>query len=267
MKKEQNPLKNSLSALGFSDKESSVYVALLGLGRSAVSKIARTANVNRATAYVILDSLIGKGLVHISGKEPKQEYEAESPDTLAALFRREREEAVERAREADALVPQLKSAQKVGDRPQVKFYEGIEGMKHVYEDTLTSTEEIRAYGNYDENYSTLKDYFHAYFKKRVAKGISVRAIAPRTTLSEERQRNDKNEGRELLLVPQEVFSVSPEIDAYDNKVVISSWREKLGIIIESAEIADAMKKIFELAWAEAKRQDATITGREGGGTV
>ncbi len=35
-------------------------------------------------------------------------------------------------------------------------------------------------------------------------------------------------------------------------------REKLGVIIESAEIADAMKKIYELAWAEAKRKDAEL---------
>jgi hypothetical protein len=38
--------------------------------------------------------------------------------------------------------------------------------------------------------------------------------------------------------------------------MIASWREKLGIIIQSAEIADAMKKTYELAWAEAKRLDA-----------
>jgi len=40
--------------------------------------------------------------------------------------------------------------------------------------------------------------------------------------------------------------------------MIASWREKLGVIIESAEIADAMKKIFELAWAEAKRLDKEV---------
>ena len=49
-----------------------------------------------------------------------------------------------------------------------------------------------------------------------------------------------------------------EINVYDNKVMIASWREKLGVVIESAEIADAMKKIFELAWAEAKRLDAQL---------
>lgn len=44
--------------------------------------------------------------------------------------------------------------------------------------------------------------------------------------------------------------------------MIASWREKLGVIIESAEIADAMKKIYELAWAEAKRLDADICKTE-----
>ena len=38
--------------------------------------------------------------------------------------------------------------------------------------------------------------------------------------------------------------------------MIASWREQLGITIESNEIADAMKKIFELAWISAKNLDS-----------
>lgn len=40
--------------------------------------------------------------------------------------------------------------------------------------------------------------------------------------------------------------------------MIASWKEKLGIIIESSEISDAMKKVFELAWVEAKRLDGKL---------
>ena len=69
---------------------------------------------------------------------------------------------------------------------------------------------------------------------------------------------DKAEMRETALVPPDKYYFSPEINVYDNKVMIASWREKLGIIIESSEIADAMKKIYELAWAEAKRLDKEI---------
>ena len=59
-------------------------------------------------------------------------------------------------------------------------------------------------------------------------------------------------------MPEDKYYFSPEINIYDNKVMIASWREQLGIIIESEEISDAMKKAFELAWAEAKRQDVEL---------
>ena len=60
----------------------------------------------------------------------------------------------------------------------------------------------------------------------------------------------------FLSSPVDKYNFSPEINIYDDKVMIASWKEKLGIIIESEEIADAMKKIYELAWSEAKRLDS-----------
>jgi hypothetical protein len=74
----------------------------------------------------------------------------------------------------------------------------------------------------------------------------------------ERARHDKEEARESALVPIDKYYFSPEINIYDNKVMIASWKEKLGIIIESREIAEAMKTVFELAWAEAKRLDQKV---------
>lgn len=253
MKSSVSGLKDSLVSIGLPDKEAAVYVALLELGRSTVSKIARTAGVNRATGYVILDSLIGKGLARISGKEPKQEYEAESPDSLTSFFAKQSEETLARATKAAALALELKSIQKVEDRPQVKFYEGTEGLKQVYEDTLTSTETIRAYATVEDMHATLKDYFPKYYQRRAGKGIHIRTILPDTPVSVERTTHDKEEARESRLVPQDQYLFHPEINIYDNKVMIASWREKLGIIIESAEIADAMKKIYELAWIGAKQ--------------
>ncbi|MBI3573586.1 hypothetical protein HY090_00880 [Candidatus Kaiserbacteria bacterium] len=258
MAKRTEDISTKLLAFGLSKKEAGVYVAILELGRGTVSQISRKANINRTTGYDILSSLAHEGLVRISGKEPKQEYVAESPDSILAMLEKHLEQTRDAIEKAKSFVPELKSMQKVGDRPEIKFYEGVEGMKQVYEDTLTSKEDIRAYGNYDEVYDVLKNYFPKYYERRVAKGIRIRGIAPRTSLSMERKRLDTKEGRELALVSPQQYSLLPEIDIYDNKVMIASWREKLGIIIESAEIADAMKKIFELAWAEAKRLDADL---------
>jgi len=243
---------SSLSALGLSDKEAGVYLALLRLGPSIVSAVARESGVNRATAYVILDTLITKGLARISGKEPKQEYVAESPDTLVVLLKKQAEEAKRKHETAEALALELKSLHNITDRPRVRFYEGADGLRQAYEDTLSAKEKIRAYASIDDMHAALPGYFPRYYKRRADKGIPIRAIFPTTPDSIERAVHDDEELRESVLVSGNQYTFHPEINIYDNKTMIASWREKLGIIIESEEVADAMKKIFELAWLGAK---------------
>jgi HTH-type transcriptional regulator, sugar sensing transcriptional regulator len=255
MKKDDLKLKSALMEIGLSDKESGVYLALLELGRGTVSQISRKANINRTTGYDILDTLAQKGLVSISGKEPKQEYTAESPENLSTFIAHEIQKKHEALRKTESLIPELKSLHNVTDRPRVRFYEGEEGLTQVYEDTLTSHEPIRAYATVDDMHKGLPNYFPKYYKRRASAGIEIRAIIPATETGYDRASRDKEEARESALVPVDKFYFSPEINIYDNKVMIASWREKLGIIIESAEIADAMKKIYELSWAEAKRLD------------
>jgi hypothetical protein len=102
-------------------------------------------------------------------------------------------------------------------------------------------------------HKALPGYFPEYYKRRAANGISIRGIVPETKAALERSTHDIEEKREIAFVPADKYYFSPEINIYDDKIMIASWREKLGIIIESAEIADAMKKIYSLAWAEAKR--------------
>lgn len=255
MKKEFINLEKNLVEIGLSEKEAGVYLALLSLGRGTVSQISRSANINRTTGYDILDSLSAKGLVSISGKEPKQEYSAESPENLSKFISREIRQKHEALNKVESLIPDLNSLHNVSDRPRVRFYEGVEGLMEVYEDTLTSHEPIRAYATVDDMHNGLPNYFPKYYHRRASAGIAIRAIVPDTEIGRERKSRDKSEMRETALVPADKYYFSPEINIYDNKVMIASWREKLGIIIESSEISDAMKKMYELAWSEAKRLD------------
>ena len=246
-------LPEMLIKMGLSKKETAVYLAVLEMGRGTVTQISRKAGINRTTGYDILDSLTHQGLVRISGKEPKQEYVAESPDNLLTLLQKRLAETQEYLDVAKEFIPKLKSIHRVQDRAQVRFYEGISGLKQVYEDTLTSTEPIVAYAAYDDMHATLGDYFPKYYERRAERGISIRGIVPESPTSRERERSNKAEKRDIAILPKELFDITPDIEIYDNKVMIASWREKLGIIIESAEIAHAMKKVFELAFAEAER--------------
>ncbi|MEI7689279.1 MAG: helix-turn-helix domain-containing protein [Candidatus Nomurabacteria bacterium] len=258
MENENLDIKKSLEYIGFSEKEVVVYLALLSLGKGTVTEISRKAGINRPTGYHVLASLSIKELVKVSGKEPKQEYIAESPDQIEKLLQNRIEEDQRFINEAKKIIPELKSIHNVIDRPKIFFYEGTAGLEKVYEDTLTSHEPIRGYATVDDMHKGLPNYFPEYYKRRAKAGIAIRAIIPKTEIGVERSSHDKEELREMAFVPADKYYFSPEIDIYDNKVMIASWREKLGIIIESAEIADAMKKIYELAWAEAKRLDKEI---------
>lgn len=258
MKNEHLPLKNSLLGFGFSEKEADVYIALLELGKGSVTEISRKAGINRTTGYDILSSLANKGMASVSGKEPKQEYAAESPASITEYLKRQAVEIQENIKKAEEIVPELTLLHAFKNRPKIRFYEGNEGIKQVYEDTLTSTEEIRACATIDPLINAIPGYFPDYFKRRAAKNIHIRAIVPNTPLGKERKALDAEEKRVTTLIPPDKYYFSPEICIYDNKVMIASWREKLGIMIESEEIADAMKKIYELAWAEAKRLDSQV---------
>src|SRR3989338_11341295 len=127
MKEKLIKIENLLKDSGFLDKEISIYLSTLELGRGTVAEISRKAGINRSTGYVILDSLAGKGLISISGKEPKQEYMALSPSNLVQYINKEAEKQKKLAKAANELLPELISLHKKGDRPRVRFYEGMAG--------------------------------------------------------------------------------------------------------------------------------------------
>lgn len=257
MEREQlENIKKLLKEAGFLDKEVSVYLSILELGRGTVAEIARKAGVNRSTGYVILDSLTAKGLTRVSGKEPKQEYVAESPEKLGDYMRNEAEKHKSLASSVSDLLPELISLHKVGDRPTVRFYEGLAGLEYVYNDTLNSPDDIYSTSTYEEMHETLPKYFSTYYARRVKKGIFVRTFVADTPLARFRKANDKAEYRETFLVPKEKFQLPTDIEIYGNKVMFASWKEKLGVIIESKEIATTLRSVFKLALEEAERLDS-----------
>src|SRR5258708_27934173 len=77
-----------LKNFGLSEKEISVYLALVELGPSSVREISAKSKVNRGTTYDILRALIKLGIASYYNKESKQyrseehTSELQSPDHL-----------------------------------------------------------------------------------------------------------------------------------------------------------------------------------------
>ncbi len=243
-----------LKGLGFSEKEARVYLALLELGPSTTTEIARKSKINRTTGYDILESLASEGLVNLIGETKIQKFVAENPQKVITFLENKVKQDQERLSQARFLLPELLSVYNVKEKPKVRFYEGLSGLQEAFEDTLSAKGEILAYAVGADMFKALgHDYFQNYFKKRLANKISVRAIAPDDPDSQAVVLNDKNELRESILIPRDSFYFSVETNIYNNKIMVASWKEKFAIIIESEEITNAQRKTFELAWLGAKQ--------------
>lgn len=253
-------IQNVLQNIGLNEKEIEVYLTNLDLGPQPASVIARRVKMPRNTARFILDKLVEKGVLEVTKKANTQIYSPEEPKNLINLLESQR---VEENQKIDDKISQLSSVmaelesryRPESTRPKVTFYEGDDGLKKVYEDTLKSSEELRSFASFDAMHGVLPDYFKTYYDRRVKNKLHIRSVHPDTSLAKERTKYDKKEMRDSRLIPKEKYSFTPEIQIYDNKISITSLKEKLGIIIESHEIYEAMSVIFELAWKEASRLD------------
>lgn len=246
---------------GLSEKEADVYLALLELGTSSVTEIARRARVTRTNAYHLLNALLSYGLISSNQEESKMLFSAEKPDRLLYWMKERLNEAERNYEEIENLLPELRSVyhdpeQKV----RVRYYEGVEGIISAYEDTLSAKTKILGYASVEQQHAFFPGYFPEYYERRTNNGIEVECFLAETDDSLRIKAMDKKHLRKSLIVPKK-FSISPEINIYDDKIAILSLKEKFGVVIESKEVADAFKKMFGLAYERAEQYDKEIEVR------
>lgn len=235
-------IKQVLEQLGLKDKKADVYLSALELGSATVIEIAKKAGIKRTTCYDILFDLIKSGLVFETSKGKKRLFIGEDPEKI-------KKDLENKEKLFSDILPHLKSIYNVsGVKPKIRFYEGKEGLKEVYDDILKYSGELLAFASEDVLRILGKEWLEGYVKRRVEKNISVRAIVPEAEMI-----RDFISKRETLstikFINREKYPFSIEINIYGHqKVALMSSKEGVGLIIEGGEIYKTMKSIFELLW-------------------
>ncbi|MEK7460679.1 MAG: helix-turn-helix domain-containing protein [Patescibacteria group bacterium] len=249
-----------LRSLDLNDNQIRVYIALLQLGTADIQTVARKSAVKRTTAYSILDTLIQRGFVAFNQKGAHRQYFAEDPHKLPSLLQEQIRQIETRQQRIKTALPELASIYNAhGTKPKIRFYDGIEGIKQVFEETLQvpAGTETFAYSSAESIHEYLKDYVPNYLARRIRAGITQRALAEDSPIAREHLKNDVLELRQTILLPKELFPFSNEINIFGNKMFIASYRDLLAVIIESEEITRTQRTIFELAWLGAQQVSIT----------
>ncbi|MBD3328128.1 hypothetical protein GF340_02370 [Candidatus Peregrinibacteria bacterium] len=257
----ETPLKllKTLKDIGLTANEANIYLALLSIGTNPASTIAKKAELNRATCYNTLDKLMKKGFIEQTIKNNISYFSATDPKQILNKLHNQKIEIDSQIDELKSSIEQLETMKsQLSEKPKVIFFEGKGGILNVMEDTLSSTETIRAYASLDELTQILPNYFPDYYKRRTEKNIHVKGIYPANENTYRHKLRDHLEKRESRLIPPE-FDFHLDILIYDDKVAITSLHEQFGLLIKSKAMANAQKKIFDLIWAGTEQYDKLMT--------
>jgi HTH-type transcriptional regulator, sugar sensing transcriptional regulator len=250
-----NVIIKHLMEFGLSEKEAQIYLALLKLEIGTATEISETADINRSSTYVVLESLKKKGLISESEDKKVQRYVAITPEILLQGAKEKAQKAEDVKNKIGDIVPELKALHKdTKQKPKVRVFEGKQGLIAAFEDTLESKEKlIRVSSSVENLFNMLPDYFPEYVQRRNTLGIKMYSIHPDGALAQKITASNPKIDKPLLILPQK-YQFPADICIYDDKIsYLSTEKGGSAIVIESKEMAEVMKSIFDLAYEEAKR--------------
>ena len=250
-------LEEQLKKFGLSEKEAKSYISLLVLGESTASDLAKESGVNRSSAYVVLEALQKKGLVKGSEGEGVQIFKAAPPEKLSQIAEENLKRHADIAETLRNILPDLKGVHKdQKHRPKVKIYEGAEAIRQLFEDLLESDVKEMRVASAVKNISKIlpANYMVSFVRRRLKKGIKMYGIHPDDGIAKILGAISKLGDDAPVLIPKEEYNFPVDIAIFDNKVgLMSSEDGGYSIEIESSEIAEAIKNIFDLAYVGAKK--------------
>jgi len=250
MKKEiiDSKAKRVLSQLGLSNSEIGIYLTLLQSGPSSVQDISRASGINRVTIYSALANLEKQGLIAETKKGTRRLFVAERPEELKTIVEERGEEIQKINLDLESLVLPVLKAINVNqeNKPEIRFYEGIDGIYKVYEQMLES-HDIIGCGSYDSvmkvsSWKEEEKYFHRIKHKK----IFYRAILEDTPINRKFAAIAKGIAHFKFL--EEGTKLSADIHAYGDQVSLMSYEKVTATVIRDETIAKSLRMMLEFMW-------------------
>ena len=248
-------LAKQLEQLGLVEKEAKVYVALLEMGDATAQDLATKSGLNRATTYVILESLVKKHLVKSTTRNKKTYFIIENPLQMLDLLYEEKKELNDKIDTAKKIMPELEMLGRLTtERTKVKFFEGRDGIVMIQNDIFKSKpRKIDNIFNINialKEFPVSKDDHRQKFMRRKITGRSLVVYNPKEPIP----KLPLVKGEERRYLPQNKFPFNADLVLYKNKAALASVKDNpIGVVIENKDIVEGLRSLFELAWQGAEK--------------
>lgn len=250
-------LEQLLSSLGLTEKEAKTYRVLLELGNSSIGNIVTKTGLKRGITYACLYKLEKLGLALKHDKDGKTNFEPLPPMKLVEICASKSKEIELTTAKLEHLLPKLTNQYKLSvGKPTIQYFEGKDGLVKVFQDIYSPKKEP-VYGAVDVD--KIESVFKGFAEKdlipsRLKTGLAVKCIFNDTPYAKDLHQRDEKENRESLLVDSEKYPLPAEIEAYEDKVALMSFKqgEFLGMIIQNEDFAITLRSILKFLFDSRK---------------
>lgn len=223
MKEKDNLFQN----LELPKNESKVYLSLLKLGSSTAGKITKMSGIHRRNVYDAIERLIEKGLVSYTIKERTKYFEVTNP------------------------LPEFLQIRKIPDAENIAvIYQGLNGVKSIFEDILNSKKENLVLGAHKPP-ENIKDYLERFHKKRIRFRIKERLLFFNKTDTKRAKKLSELPFTKVRFLPNSNGS-KVAINIYGDKVAMLMRKESGGFLIKNEFVAENFREYFNLLWKIGK---------------
>lgn len=255
-------VQKQLEALGLSPNEVKAYLASLEIGAATAQQIAAKAAVVRPTAYVAIGGLVKRGLMSSHTRGKKQYFLAERPGRLLHLVDEEKKSLADRESKLKSILPGLEALITIaGEKPEVKYYEGLEGLEAMramlYASNTKNIDVIACSERVRESLSEETRVMHDFrLKKKNIPGRQINIIDNARLYSKPSITQDN---WKIKCIKRQGFKFRGEIAAFDDNIVLVVYMHNpLGIVVKSKDLAAVFEVLFNLAWQSGRIKDLRL---------
>ena len=262
---------NLFTEAGLSKNEAVIYEYLLKNGESPALNITKNTPLNKGVVYVALNELIDKGLItekllppknpHVRNKKKIAYFSPEHPEKLRAYLSDQEAKLKKAQNSLEANLGELVSSfNMVSDRPGLRYFEGLAGIKQVTEDSLKTAGEIYTYLDTENTVKKIEKINNEYVKRRLALGIKKKIINADNPYTREHMRKhqqwdaEDSQLTQVKILDHRVCHFDTIMQIYDDKISYISFANdrQVGVIIQDPTITAMHKEIFLFNWSRAR---------------
>lgn len=247
-----------LTQIGLTKSQAKAYIALIKFGSLPAPQLAEKIGETRTNSYMVLDRLVDMGLIEKDESGKKLLYRPTNPTALERLIEQKRKDVMSTEKQVRDSMPQLLNYfYTYQHQPGVRFFQGKEGITKMYEDQRRTAQEIYFIRS-DADFNVLGKDLYTHMEQRAKLGIRAHGIEPAEQDNiQYGQENDSRMLRDMTWAPRDAFTAPVNLYVYGNKTALISYGEEvIGTIIESPQIAEAMKQIFALVQSGVESMNA-----------